>query len=211
MQVENLLIATSDNDVDYAKSLNSAKSFEQAMKMATFLSKASFIPHDFQNKPSDCLIALQMAATLKVSPFEVMKGIYVVKGKPSFYSQFAIALANTKGPFAGRINFRTEGEGPSLVVSAYATMKDSGKEVSAAASMEMAQKEGWAKQNPKYLSMPEQMLSYKAALFLIRKHAPEVLMGMHTDDEVKEIGGSTAMNSKIEEMNRKVERKADGI
>ena len=127
MQANDELATIEATEVDYAKSLSSSKSFEQAIKMATFLSKANFIPQTFQNKPSDCLIALQMAATLKVSPFEVMKGIYICKGKPSFYSQFAIALANTKGPFQGRINYRTEGKEDTLVVTAYATMKEGGQ------------------------------------------------------------------------------------
>jgi uncharacterized protein YbbK (DUF523 family) len=35
--------------------------------------------------------------------------------------------------------------------------------------------------------MPEQMLCYRAALFLIRRYCPEVLVGMPTDDEVSDI------------------------
>ena len=50
--------------------------------------------------------------------------------------------------------------------------------------MEMAVKEGWYQKNgSKWQTMPEQMLRYRAASFFGRIYAPEVLMGIRTQEE----------------------------
>jgi hypothetical protein len=94
-----------------------------------------------------------------------------------------IAKANRSGVFARRINWRVEGEGKNLRVTAFATLTDSGEPVEATASMAMAEAEGWTK-NPKYRTMPDQMLRYRSATMLIRLFAPEVMMGLPVADEI---------------------------
>lgn len=50
--------------------------------------------------------------------------------------------------------------------------------------MEMAVKEGWYQKNgSKWQSMPEQMLRYRAASFFGRIYAPDLLMGLKTQEE----------------------------
>jgi len=54
--------------------------------------------------------------------------------------------------------------------------------------MEMARKEGWvSKSGSKWVTMPQLMLRYRAAAFFIRTTAPELTMGLHTDDEIIDI------------------------
>ena len=131
------------------------------------------------------------------------KGLYVVHGKPAFTSQFAIAIANTRGPFKSGISYKSQGKGPDLEVMAYATHKASGEQVSATFSMKQAVAAGWATKNKNYQILPEQMLSYKAAMMLIRKTCPEILMGMSTDDEVID-SHETKENEAIKIMNERV-------
>ena len=51
-------------------------------------------------------------------------------------------------------------------------------------TMEMAVKEGWYQKNgSKWQSMPEQMLRYRAASFFGRIYAPDLLMGLRTQEE----------------------------
>jgi hypothetical protein len=52
--------------------------------------------------------------------------------------------------------------------------------------MKEAMAEGWTK-NPKYRSLPELMLRYRAATLLIRTHVPEALNGMHTVEELQDV------------------------
>lgn len=55
-------------------------------------------------------------------------------------------------------------------------------------TMEMAVNEGWyGKNGSKWRSMPDLMMQYRTAAFFGRIYAPELLMGLPTDDEVRDV------------------------
>jgi hypothetical protein len=132
---------------------------------------------------ADCLIAYAIAKRTREEPLVVLQNIYFVSGRAGWSATYMIAKANRSGVFARRINWRVEGEGKNLRVTAFATLADSGEPVEATASMAMAEAEGWTK-NPKYRTMPDQMLRYRSATMLIRLFAPEVMMGLPVADEI---------------------------
>jgi hypothetical protein len=141
---------------------------------------------------ANCLIALQMAHAMNELPFMVMQNIHIVKGKAGFAAQFMIARANASGVFKGRINWRIDRIDPAnLSVTAFATLAETGEEVDFTADMKMAQAEGWTS-NAKYKSMPELMLRYRSATFLVRLYAPDVMLGYRTADELEDISASVA-------------------
>src|SRR5690606_34784986 len=72
-----------------------------------------------------------------------------------------------------------------IVCKAWAIEAGTGERLeSAEISMETAVKEGWYQKNgSKWQTMPEQMLRYRAASFFGRIYAPEVLMGIRTQEE----------------------------
>jgi hypothetical protein len=135
---------------------------------------------------ANCWIALTLAEAMGEVPLVVMQNIHVVNGKAGFASQYMIARANSSGIFKGRIDWRIEGAGESLSVTAYAVLKDTGQEVSVTCDMAMAKAEGWTK-NPKYSSMPAVMLRYRSAAFLVRFYAPDVMLGYQTTEEVEDV------------------------
>jgi hypothetical protein len=54
-------------------------------------------------------------------------------------------------------------------------------------TLEMAKKEGWStKSGSKWLTMPGQMLRYRAASFWSRAYASDMSLGMYTQDEVRD-------------------------
>ena len=56
--------------------------------------------------------------------------------------------------------------------------------------MQMAKNEGWLDKNgSKWKTMPRQMMMYRAASFFARVYCPDVLMGMQTVEEVKDVNG----------------------
>ncbi len=140
---------------------------------------------------ANCLIALELASVMNEAPLVVMQNIHIVKGKAGFAAQYMIARANSSGVFKGRIGWRIKGQGESLSVTAYATLADTGEEVSFTADMAMAKAEGWTS-NPKYRTMPELMLRYRSATFLVRLYAPDVMLGYHTSEEYEDITGRSA-------------------
>jgi hypothetical protein len=166
--------------------LTEANSFEHIWRVATAFSKSALVPPHFHGKPENTFVALQMALQLEVNPLLALQNIIVIQGRPGFNAQFAIALCNQRGPFRGPITWETSGKGKELEVKAKGVLRVTGETVEVTVSMATAELEGWTK-NPKYRSMPEQMLRYRSATWLIRLYAPDVLLGFSTNDELEDV------------------------
>lgn len=163
-----------------------AEAFEQAQRVAKLLASSQLVPQHLQGQTADCFLALHMAQRLGEDPLMVCQNIVIISGTAGWRAQWLISRANRLGVFRGRIRFDAEGSGTDLAVTARATLAETGEEVSASASMAMAQAEGWTR-NPKYKSMPQQMLSYRAASFLIRLYCPEATLGYQSAEEVEDM------------------------
>lgn len=153
---------------------------------ADFLSRSTIIPSQYQGKPANCLVALEYAQRLGCSELMVMQNLDVIQGKPSWSSKFMTAVANDCGRFTP-IRYKmtgTKGKDDWGCI-AYMTEKQTGELLEGPeVTIEMAKAEGWhGKKNSKWQTMPELMLRYRAAAFLIRTYAPELTMGLHTVDE----------------------------
>lgn len=167
--------------------LTDAASFEHIWRVGKAFAASRMVPAHFQGKPEDCFVALQMAVQLGVNPLLALQNITVISGRPGFNAQFAISLANQRGPFKGPITWTTAGKGAELAVTAQAVIAATGEKVTVTVDMGMAQAEGWTR-NPKYKSIPEQMLRYRSATWLIRLYCPEVLMGFSSTEELQDLG-----------------------
>lgn len=166
--------------------MHDGAALEHLWRLSRYFAASRMVPQHFQQKPEDCMVALMMAQQLEVNPVLALQNLQVINGRPGFSASFAIGLANQRGPFAGPITWTSKGKGDGLEVTAHATIRSTGETVATTVSMEMAKAEGWTK-NPKYRSIPEQMLRYRAATWLIRLHCPEVLMGLHSSEELEDV------------------------
>ena len=158
--------------------------FELAQRMATALAKSTIVPQDYRNNIPNALIALDMSNRLMMSPMIVMQNLYIVKGRPSWSSQFIIAIINNSRRFASNLKFKLEGKGADM--SCYAYTKDyEGEEITGPViSMKMAKTEGWStKLGSKWETMPEVMIRYRAASFFGRLYCSDLLMGIYSDEE----------------------------
>ncbi|MBK9496674.1 MAG: hypothetical protein IPO08_19670 [Xanthomonadales bacterium] len=144
---------------------------------------------------ANCYIALKMARTMGEDALVVLQNIHVVNGKAGFASQYMIARANASGVFKGRINWRIDkSDRNNLSVTAYATLAETGDVVEFTVDMAMATAEAWTK-NPKYRTMPEVMLRYRSAAFLVRFYAPDVMLGYHTSDEIEDVAVAATIDA----------------
>lgn len=159
---------------------------------------------------ANCMIALNKAAQLHSDPLTIMQNMAIVYGRPSWSATFLIGTVNTCGRFRplkfrfgenGTVNekytvYKKEGGGiqksinmPNYTCVAYTTERGSdevleGTEI----SIRMAFDEKWIqKDGSKWLTMPKQMLMYRAAAFWVRVYAPEISQGMQTTEEVRDI------------------------
>lgn len=163
-------------------------------RAGTLFSASSLVPKDYQGKAglSNCVIALNMAARIGADPLMVMQNLYVVHGRPSWSAQFLIACLNQTGRFTP-LRYRWQGtEGKDdWGCRAYCTDKEQGIEVvGPLITIATAKKEGWyGKNGSKWQTIPELMLMYRAAAWLVRTHAPEIAMGLPTAEESLDIAG----------------------
>jgi len=177
------------NIVSSATSMDMFDCMDKAYKFACIMAKSDIVPSHYRGRPENAFIAVQTAYRMNLDPMMIMQNTFVVSGKLGMNSSFAISLANSSGLFEGGIRYRIEGSDNSLKVTAYTNLKKTGEEISYTIGMKEATAENWTK-NPKYRTLPELMLRYRAATLLIRTHAPEVLNGMHMVEEIEDVQAS---------------------
>jgi hypothetical protein len=162
--------------------------FEHMWRVSKVFASSGMVPKIYQGKPEACFVAIQMAIRLEIDPFMFLQKTYISpQGSPAMYGQLAIALVNAKGPFAGPIQYELSGEGEGRKCRAFAKHAKTGDICEITVSIEMAQAEGWYKNNPKWRNIPDLMLCYRAGAWLGRVYAPECLMGMQTTEELEDI------------------------
>jgi len=166
------------------------KAFEDAQRIAKALASSTLIPPQFQGQQgfANCLVALEIANRMGISPFLAMQHLHVIHGRPSWSSSFIIAMVNGCGRFSP-LRFEISGTGESLACYAVATDLASQQELKGPTiTMAMAKREGWAtKSGSKWQTMPELMIRYRAAAFWGRLYASDLLLGMQTQEEALDI------------------------
>ena len=172
---------------------NDAKLMNLAFRTARMLSASALVPDMYRNSPENCLVAMDIANRMGVSPLMVMQNLYVVKGKPSWSGSFCAAAVNGCGRFTALEYVFVGEEGkPSWGCYARAKRLSNGAEcVSETVTMLMAKSEGWlGKNGSKWLTMPKQMMMYRCAAFFARAHCSDILLGLPTYEEVQDVKGT---------------------
>lgn len=197
---------------------SNVKAFTDAQRICKALTQSGIVPVSYQGEQNlpNAMVALEMANRIGISPISVMQNLHVIEGRPSWSSNFIISMLNSSGKFTP-LRFRyeeTDGEEVSRITKkwnkrlnqydettetefiqglscvAYATDKNTGEIIEGPeVSVKMAFLEGWLSKNgSKWRTMPKLMLAYRAAAFFGRLYAPELLLGIHSDDEISDIG-----------------------
>ena len=164
-------------------------SFEDGQRIAKGLASSDLVPSAYKNNILNTMIAVEMANRLKISPFEVMQNLDIIKGKPSWSSTFIIASINSCGRFKPlRFEFVGTQKSDDYGCRAYTEDLDGNKLIGPTVTWLMVKSEGWlSKAGSKWQTMPELMFQYRAASFFGRLYAPDILKGMQTVDEVKDV------------------------
>jgi hypothetical protein len=184
--------------------------FENAQRIAKALASSALVPKEYQGQTglANTLVAMEIAGRMGLSPLQVMQNLHIIHGRPSWSSQFIIAMINGCGRFTP-LDYNVSGEGDSLSCFAYATEIATGKELRGpVVTMAMAKREGWAtKSGSKWQTMPDLMIRYRAAAFWGRLYVPEFLVGMKTQEEVVDIQEVevTEQPSIVDDLNGKIQ------
>jgi len=199
---ETTTLTTTNNSV-----FSGIRAFEDAQRIAKALASSTLIPPQFQGQQgfANCLVALEIAGRMNISPFLCMQHLHIIHGRPSWSSAFIIAMVNGCGRFTP-LRFEVSGEGDNLACYAVATDIKTNQELKGPAiTMLMAKKEGWStKSGSKWITMPELMIRYRAAAFWGRLFAGDLLVGLQTQEEVIDVE-SVMVSVGLDELNAKVQ------
>jgi hypothetical protein len=180
-------LATQSN---LAPSFSSAEGFALAQRIGNAFAQSDLVPKQYQGNVANCIVALEMANRMGASPLMVMQNLYIVHGNPGWSSKFLVACFNQCGRFSAlRYEFDLDEAGVPSGCRAWAIEKATKERlVGSTVTIAMARAEGWStKSGSKWKTMPELMLMYRAAAFMIRVYAPEISMGLSTDDEMIDV------------------------
>ena len=190
---ENLPAASPENQIVLTGA------FGEVQKMANVLSQSTIIPIAYQGKPANCIVALEFAQRIGCNAMMVMQNLDIIQGKPSWSSKFMIAVANDCGKYTPiRYEFTgTEGQ-DDWGCRAHMTEIATGEKLTGVkVTIKMSKDEGWhGKKGSKWQTMPELMLQYRSAAFLLRTYAPELVMGLHTAEERQDMENVTPVREK---------------
>lgn len=177
-----------------APGFNSMSGWKLANRIGEAFAASTIVPAAYQNNVANCIVALEMANRMGASPLQVMQNLYIVHGNPGWSSKFLVACFNQCGRFSS-IRYTWNADKSSC--RAWAMEKSTGERIEGpTVTLQMAKDEGWStKSGSKWKTMPELMLMYRAAAFMIRTYAPEISMGMSTDDELVDITPTNADGS----------------
>lgn len=165
----------------------SSSNFETAWRMGKLLAASTMVPAQYQGKPENCIVAIELASRIGVSVLAVMQNLAIVNGKPSFEAKFLIATVNATGRFTP-LRFEWSGKAGTNAWACRVRAKEKASDELLEGpwvTWEMATKEGWVgKKGSKWQTMPELMFSYRAASFWQKLFCPEISIGFQTTEEI---------------------------
>lgn len=164
--------------------------FQKKWAMATAVATSALIPTTYRGKIADVMIAMELSEQMGMSLFTVTQNLDIIHGKTGWKSTFIIATINSCGRYSSKLQFEWKGKlgEAQWGCRAYVVQKDNTKLYGSWIDIQMATKEGWVdKKGSKWVTMPEQMLQYRAASFFGRLYVPDLLMGLQAIDEMIDV------------------------
>jgi len=152
---------------------------------------SSIVPKELQGKTKE-LVELQKFADYRKEPLVVLlNNILFIDGKMGWKSTYIISKINSATKrFLQPLNYRSIGEigKPSFGKIAYTYDIKGNLMEGPAVTLDIAEKSGWTnKDNSSWNTIPELMLTYRAATFFGRIFCPDLFDGLHTSDELVDI------------------------
>ena len=206
MSEQSALTTTSNKSV-----YSSIQSFESAQRIAASLADSALVPNAYRGQAGlpNCIVAIEIANRMGMSPFQVMQNLNVIHGRPSWSSQFIIGLVQGCGRFEG-FTYQETADSCQCI----ATLKATGEQVSGPKiTLDMAKREGWTK-NTKWSTMPQTMLRYRAASAFGRFHISDLILGIQSVEENEVIDAEIevvqeAPESKLDKVNEILVKKTE--
>ncbi|EOG8085286.1 RecT family recombinase [Citrobacter koseri] len=179
--------------VGTAAAIFSPEGMNQLVRFAELMAQSkATVPQHLAGKPADCLAVTMQAAQWGMNPFAVAQKTHVVNGTLGYEAQLVNAVVSSSNLLTSRLNYRWDGDwskvngktdkSPSLTVTVSAVIKGEADPRELTISMAQA----GVRNSPLWEQDPRQQLAYLCVKRWARLHAPDVLLGVYTPDELQE-------------------------
>ncbi|UYW25728.1 recombinase RecT [Methylorubrum extorquens] len=156
---------------------------DEVMNFAKMMAvSAAGVRKHLRGNPGACLAIVTQAVEWGMSAYAVANKSYFVNDQIAFESQLVQAVILKRAPIKGRIKFEFTGEGDKRVCRAWCRLADDPEEIVEYVSPAFGRIT--PKNSPLWKSDPDQQHAYYSGRALCRRHFPDVLLGVYTDDEL---------------------------
>ena len=176
-------------------------SLKEAMEYAQIIANSTMVPKNYQGKPGDILVAVQMGAELGLKPIQALQNIAVINGRPSVYGDALLALVQAHPSFEDVKEAFDE-----KTNTAFCTVKRKNQdEYTVSFSSEDAKKAGlWGKAGP-WSQYPKRMLQMRARSFALRDKFADALSGLIMAEEAQDYSIISDVTPKTQTLNSKLD------
>jgi hypothetical protein len=158
--------------------------FEQLQRVCSMLACSAFTPKHLVGRTeketmANCFRVANQALRWQMDPFSVADETYTVAGRLGYQGKLVAAVVNSRAGLSGRLSYAFTGKGDALTVVVSGTFKDDGEVRTISLSVGQAKTK-----NDMWMKDPEQKLAYSGAIKWARRHCPEVIQGVLTEDDL---------------------------
>lgn len=171
---------------DRLNDLMDTAKFDHCWRIAQAMGKASLIPKhlkgsDIEQTVANCFLVVNQSLRWKLDPFAVAPETYEVGGKLGYQGKLIAAVINTRAGLADKLSYTFSGKRGTdeyeVTVSGRFADEEAPRTVSVSVGQAKTQNQMWTRD-------PEQKLVYTGSIRWARRHAPEIIMGIMTDDDL---------------------------
>lgn len=174
-------------------------SLAEAKEIAIIYADSTFVPKDYQQKPGNVLVAMQMGAELGLKPLAALQNIAVVNGRPSLWGDAVLAVCRRHPEWGGMDESQSDTEATCTVMRYERTAGGVRKAtVTRSFSKEDATRAKlWDKEGP-WKQYPKRMLQMRARAFALRDAFADALKGIGFAEELQDVVEATVVSSSTE-------------
>ena len=189
----NQLTTTNNNsDVEMMLMEQTSKRLAISSDVAKAMCRSTLLPRHLRAKQIDgvwknldadevqanCILIVNQALRWGVYPFAILPSTFVIAGNLGFDGKLIAAIVNKLGNLVEKLSYEFHGVGDDLTVTVSGRIEgeDQPRTVTVTVGQAKTDNDIWKKD-------PEQKLCYTGATRWARRHCPQVILGIVSDDE----------------------------
>jgi hypothetical protein len=148
---------------------------------AGILCQSGLLPEGYKTA-AQVFVGLQFGAELGLRPMTALNSIAVIRGKPTLWGDAALGMVKTSGLLT-KYYEKVTGVGDAMIATVKSE-REGNFVIETTFSVDDAITAGlWGKTGP-WKTHPKRMLKYKARAFNLRDNFPDILKGLHLQEEM---------------------------